>query len=80
MTNEKLSTLTVEAFNAMSDAEKHEVVDFYNSDECTIDLSETNLDLFNAITDVDLADFEKDFDERHPDYKPIPAVTVSEFE
>lgn len=80
MTNEKLSTLTVEAFNAMSDKEQHEVLDFINSDECTIDLSETDLDLFNAIMDVDLADFEKDFAERHPDYKPIPAVVVSDFE
>lgn len=80
MTNEKLSTLTVEAFNAMSDAEQHEVLDFINSDECTVDLSETDLDLFNAIMDVDLVDFNKDFDKRHPDYKPIPSVVVSEFE
>jgi len=80
MTNEKLSTLTVAAFNAMSDAEQHEVVDFYNSDECTVDFSETDLDLFNAIMDVDFVDFNEDFDKRHPDYKPTPAVTVSDFE
>ena len=80
MNNEKLSTLTVEAFNAMSDEEQHEVVDFFNSDECTIDLSETYPELFDAIMEVDLADFEKDFNEKHPDYKPIKAVVCSDFE
>lgn len=60
MTNEKLSTLTVADFNAMSDAEKHEVLDFYNSDECTIELYDTNRDLFYAVMDIDFADFQKD--------------------
>lgn len=80
MTNFKLSTLTVEAFNAMSDAEQHEVLNFFNSDECTVELDETYPELFNAIMDVDLKDFEKDFDKKHPDYKPIPAVVCSDFE
>lgn len=80
MTNFELSTLSVAAFNAMSDAEQHEVLNFFNSDECTVELDETYPELFEAIMTVDFNDFEREYAKQHPDHKPPKVVICSDFE
>lgn len=71
MTNEKLESLTLEAFNKMTVEEQRKVAEFYNEDECTVDFEETNPDLHDAIM---LVDFEA-FDEANGS-KTKPEVSV----
>lgn len=71
MNNEKLETLTLEEFNKMSIEDKRKVAEFYLSDDCTVDLDESNPDLHEAIM---WTDFEA-FDEANGS-KVKPSVSV----